>query len=123
MWNRVRENSEIAVSAVLVLLIVTCIDPLEALMPAGWERALIVLLIAVYGLYTGIVFRERAKDERERLHLARAERYGFLVGTGLLVLFIVLDLLSRSVGKSLVFVLGGMALTKLTVLTILRRRN
>ena len=82
-----------------------------------------MLLIALYGLYAGIVFRERAKDERERLHLAWAERAGFLVGTGLLVLFIILDLFDRQSEKALVFVLGGMALTKLILLLVFRHRK
>jgi hypothetical protein len=123
MWNKIRENSELAVSGVLLLLLITCIDPFESLMPSGWDRTLVVLLIALYGFYTGIVFRERAKDERERLHLALAERWGFLVGTGLLVLFIILDLLTAAPAKSLVFVLGGMSFTKLIVLLVVRYRN
>jgi len=123
MWPKIRENVEIIVSVVLLGLLLTCVDPFEAFMPSGWERALIVLLIALYGLYAGIVFRERARDERERLHLARAERGGFLVGTGLLVLFVVLDILNQPVDKALVFVLGGMVLTKLIVLTIAKHRN
>jgi hypothetical protein len=123
MWNRIKENSEIVVSLVLVLLLVTCIDPFESFMPLLWEKTLVFLLIAVYGLYTGIVFRERAKDERERLHLAWAERSGFLVGTGLLVLFIILDIFRISSEKALIFVLGGMVLTKVIVLFFLRHRN
>lgn len=123
MWNKLKENTELAISAILVLLLITCVNPFEAMMPAGWNRTLVVLFIALYGLYTGIVFRERAKDERERLHLALADRVGFLVGTGLLVLFIILDLFDGAPEKSLVFVLGGMSLTKLLVLLKVRYRN
>ena len=123
MWNKIRENSELAVSGVLLLLLITCIDPFQSLMPSGWEQTLVVLLIALYGLYAGIVFRERAKDERERFHLALAERAGFLVGTGLLVLFIILDVLSGAPEKALVFVLAGMAFTKLVLLLVVRHRN
>lgn len=123
MWNKLKENTELAISAILVLLLITCVNPFEAMMSAGWNRTLVVLFIALYGLYTGIVFRERAKDERERLHLALADRVGFLVGTGLLVLFIILDLFDGAPEKSLVFVLGGMSLTKLLVLLKVRYRN
>ena len=123
MWNRIKENSEILVSVVLLLLLVTCIDPFHSFMPLMWEKTLVVLFIALYGLYVGIVFRERAKDERERIHLAWAERCGFLVGTGLLVLFIILDIFRITSEKALIFVLGGMVLTKVIVLFFLRQRN
>ena len=120
MWSKIRENSEILVSFGMVILLVTCLDPLEPVMPSFWERTVVVLLIALYGLYSGIVFRVRGRDERERIHLAWAERAGFLVGTGLLVLFIILDIFSLGSPKSLILALGGMVLTKLAVLLFLR---
>ena len=123
MWNKIRENFEILLFLFMLLLLVTCIDPFENMMPAGWEKTLILLLIAVYGLYAGIVFREKSRDERERLHLALAERAGFLTGTGLLVLFIILNILGNPVEKALVYSLTGMVITKMVVLFIVKTRN
>jgi len=122
MWNKIRENFEIIVSLVLLALLFTCIDPLKSLMPSEWEKTLILALIAIYGLYAAVIFREKTRDERERHHLALAERAGFLVGAGLLVLFIILNLLGKTVEKQLVFVLAGMVLAKMIVLTIVKNR-
>lgn len=123
MWNSVKEWAEIYLAGLLILLLVTCVNPLAAIMPGIWDQTVIILLIAVYGLYAGVVYRESARDERERLHLAHAERIGFLTGTGLLVLFLVFDTFLVSVEKSLVFVLGGMILAKMVSLVVLKLRN
>ena len=123
MWNTIKEWSEIYVSLLLLLLLITCVNPLESIMPAAWTRTVVVPLIALYGLYAGILYREAARDERERLHVAQAERIGFLVGTGLLVLFMVFDALDAGVEKALVFALGGMVLAKTISLLVLRYRN
>lgn len=123
MWNSIKEWSEVYVSALLVLLLLTCVDPFEAFMPPLWDRTVVVLLIALYGLYAGIIYREASRDERERLHIARAERIGFLIGTGMLVMFIAFDAFAVTVEKSLIFVLGAMILAKMLGLLILRLRN
>ena len=123
MWNRVKEWSEIYVSVVLLLLLVTCVNPFESMMPLFWSRTVVVLLIAIYCLYAGIIYREAGKDERERLHVAHAERIGFLVGIGLLILFLAFDAFEAEIEKSLVFVIGGMVLAKTISLLVLKYRN
>ena len=123
MWSNVKEWAEIYLSAILILLLITCVNPLEAMMPIFWDRTVIVLLIVVYGLYAGIVYREAARDERERLHVARAERIGFLTGATLVLVFIVFETFFTSVEKALVFVLGGMVLAKMIALIVLKIRN
>ncbi len=123
MWNKLRPWSEVYVAGIFVVLLVTCVDPLESIMPLFWGRTVVILLIAVYGLYLGVIYREAARDERDRRHLAIAERVGFLVGVGVLVLFLALDAFSVSVEKPLVFALGSMVIAKAISLLVLRYRN
>ncbi|MFW6364228.1 MAG: hypothetical protein ACOC0D_10315 [Spirochaeta sp.] len=119
----VRDHSELLVSIVLLALLATCVQPLASRMPNAWDDLVLVLIIAAFGLYAGIIYRERSRDEREQLHRSSAGRGGFLVGTGLLVVFIVLDALGRPVDKGMIWVLGAMVLTKLLLLAIAKRRG
>ena len=123
MWSKIRENIEVFVLVVLLVLLATCVKPVEAFMPAVWEQSLIFFFIALYGFYAGILFRLPPKDEREQLHLTRAERIGFLVGMGLAFFFIIMDILGKPNDKALIFVLGGMVFTKLAVLLVYKHRN
>ena len=120
MLTKLRENIEIAVSIILLLLLITCLDPLESFMPAFWEQMLTVLLIVLFGVFAGLFFKERGRDEREKSHLVLADRTAFLAGVGLLIFFIILDILSVHSDKALIFVLSGMLLTKLITLVVLK---
>lgn len=115
--------AEIVVSLVFIALLALKLDPLHLLMPSRIQMTLLALLVAAGGLYAGILFRERARDEREALHLHRASRAAYIVGLALLVLAIVVQSFGRGADPWLFFILGGMVIAKLSILVWSRMRN
>jgi len=61
--------AEILVSLAFVVLLALKLDPLDLLMPNKVQMIILALLVAAAGLYAGILFRQKARDEREALHL------------------------------------------------------
>ena len=60
---------EVLVSAVFLVLLVLKLDPFGLLMPNRVQMAMLALVLAVFGLYAGIIFRQKARDERDALHI------------------------------------------------------
>ena len=115
---------EIVLSALFVLLLGMCVDPLHILMPSPVQTVSLVLLILAATSYAGLVFRERPKDEREAAHLARSSRGGYLVGiVGLAAVVIYQAISGRTPDKSVVAILAAMVIAKLLLLLWNRRRH
>ncbi len=115
--------SEIVVSLIFVVLLVMKLDPFDLLMPNRVQMSILALLVAAAGVYAGIVFRQRARDEREALHLYRASRFAYIVGVALLVLAIVAQSFHGGADPWLFYILAGMVTVKLAILIWSRIRN
>jgi hypothetical protein len=115
---------EIVVSLAFIVLLALKLDPLDLLMPNKVQMSILALLVAAAGLYAGILFRQKARDEREALHLYRASRFAYVAGVALLVLGIVVQSF-RGGGTDpwLFYILAGMVLVKLVILIWSRIRN
>jgi cobalamin synthase len=107
---------EIAFSSALLLVILLKIDPLHWFMPTALQMLLLAVLTAGMAIYVGIIYRERARDERERDHLYRASRAGYLVGVIALSALVVVQDLRHELDPLVLIVLALMILTKLAVL-------
>jgi hypothetical protein len=115
--------AEIVVSLTFVVLLALKLDPLDLLMPTKVQMSILALLVAAAGLYAGILFRQKARDEREALHLYRASRFAYVAGVGLLVLAIVLQSFRGGADPWLFYILAGMVIVKLVILIWSRIRN
>jgi hypothetical protein len=115
--------SEIVVSLVFVVLLFLKLDPLDLLMANKVQMSILAVLVAAAGLYAGVLFRQRARDEREALHLYRASRFAYIAGVGLLVVAIALQSFHGGADPWLFYTLGGMVLVKLAILLWSRIRN
>ncbi len=114
---------EIIVSAAFVILLALKFDPLNWLMPTRSQVLVLCLLVAAFGLYAGILFRQKVRDEREALHLHRASRIAYIAGVAVLVAAIVIQSLMGMTDPWLFGVLGGMIIIKMAVLIWSRLRN
>ena len=103
---------EAVVSAILVVLLVFFIDPLQAWMPSASAMLFVALLVAVFGVFAGLVWRERAEDERDNLHRLLAGRMGFLTGAVVLVAGITVESVQHSLDPWLVYALAAMVFAK-----------
>jgi len=104
---------EIVLSLLMILLAVIKLDPFGWSMPTNMQMLVLGLLIAAFGFYSGLLYRERARDERDGLHLYRASRFGYIAGITALVAAIVVQSLQGALDPWVVVVLCVMIVAKL----------
>ncbi len=115
--------AEILVSVVFLLLLLLKLDPLHLLMPTPVQTLIICLVVAAFGLYAAILFRQRARDEREAHHLYRASHFAYIGGTAILVAAITVQSFVGPMDPWLFAILGGMIIIKMVTLVWSRARN
>jgi uncharacterized membrane protein YdjX (TVP38/TMEM64 family) len=82
-------------------------------MPSELVMMLTFILVVCFILFTVFVFREKAVDEREVLHQYIANRYAYLLGSGVLVLAIVVQEMQHSLDPWTVIALAVMVFAKI----------
>jgi len=115
--------AEIILSFVFLVLLGACVDPFHLWMPTPVQMLALSLLIVAGVIYAGLLFRERPRDEREALHVARSSRGGYLVGVVGLVAIVVYRTATGSTDKSAIVVLAAMVIVRLLLLLWNRRRS
>lgn len=105
--------NEITVSVLFVLLLLFFLDPLMVLMPSQALYLLMAGAVVLFVLFAGLVWRERPLDERDELHLMLAGRIGYLSGTVVLLVGVLVQSTSGHVDPWLVLALGAMIIGKL----------
>jgi heme/copper-type cytochrome/quinol oxidase subunit 2 len=74
---------------------------------------IVLLFVVVFLLLAGVIWKETTGDERELQHRQVAGRISFLVGTGLLIIGIIIQTLQHRLDSWLLITLCGMVTTKL----------
>ena len=82
---------EIILIIILLVILTPFASPEALYMPQAMAMTLDVALVVVFVLVAVFLWRERARDEREQAHRMFADRIGFLVGSGALVIVIVVQ--------------------------------
>jgi hypothetical protein len=118
-----RKVSEVLVVIAMLVIIFFKIDPWKWFMPTDIQMLLLCLLVAGVCIWVGLIFRERARDERETLHLYRASRAGYLVGVLSLSILVVIQDLRHQLDPLVLVVLAIMIITKLVVLKVSQYRS
>ena len=113
--------NEITVSVLFVILLLFFLDPLMVLMPSQALYFLMVGAVLVFVLFAGLIWRERPLDERDEFHLMLAGRTGYLLGTVVLLIGVLVQSTSGHVDPWLVLALGAMIIGKLLGLFWSRR--
>ena len=106
-------NKEFLLPIGVVLISLAFLDPFMILMPQNLVYVLVAALFLAFMGYSLLIWREIAVDEREVSHRAYAGRMSFMIGTAILVIGILYEvLIQHSVDGFLVLTLVGMTLTK-----------
>lgn len=105
--------NETVIAIILIVLLALFLNPFKFLMPPPFLSMLIIFLIAVFGIFVAIIWKEHPRDEREHFHRMLAGRYAFLAGSTILVIGIILQSLQHHIDRWLIFALVGMILAKL----------
>jgi cobalamin synthase len=104
---------ELGLGGVILLILAIFLNPTHLLMPDSVNAMLVLGFIITFLVFVGMVWKEKAGDERESFHIYKAGRLSFLVGVSILVLGIVVQASMHEVDPWLVFGLAGMVLAKL----------
>ncbi len=107
-------RSELALSLLLIALTLLFLNPFQKLwMPTMFMSTIVLLFVVVFLLLAGVIWKETTGDERELQHRQVAGRISFLVGTGLLIIGIIIQTLQHRLDSWLLITLCGMVTTKL----------
>lgn len=106
-------KQEITTAVILIILLLVLINPFGIWMPSNMEMLLIAGLVVLFGIFSGLVWRERGGDERDNWHRMRADRFGYLAGALVLVVGILIESLQHMLSPWLVLALGAMILVRI----------
>jgi len=104
---------EIIISIIFLAFVVFFLNPFMLWMPSTVIYMLVGGLIFVFVIFAGLVWREKGRDEREKLHKMIAGRIGYLVGVGVLVVGIAVQTITSHPDPWLVSALAAMVIAKL----------
>jgi hypothetical protein len=104
---------EVIFGGVILMILAVFLNPTHLLMPESVNTMLVLGLVIAFLVFVGVVWREKADDEREALHIQKAGRLSFLVGISVLVVGVTVQATMHEIDPWLVFALSGMVLTKL----------
>lgn len=110
-----KHTKETIVALILVLLLFVLWNPANILMTDMLHMMLAGLLLVVFGIFSSLILREQAIDEREEIHRSLAGRTAFLVGSTILIIGIFVQVLRDEVDMWLVFALVAMIISKIGV--------
>ena len=109
MKNNVVES---IIALVLAVLLVFLVNPLDLFMPSMMQMLVVALAGLLFLLFAGFVWQEQAADEREELHRFLAARFAYLVGTGLLMLAVLIQSFAHMLDPWIIAALIGMLIAK-----------
>jgi len=112
MKNKLFFN-ELTISIILIILLVLFLNPLDFLMPPPFLSMLVIFLIAIFGIFTAVIWKEKPRDEREGFHSMYAGRIAFLTGSTILVIGIVTQEVRHRTDPWLIYALTGMIIAKI----------
>ncbi len=111
--NKIKENKEIVLAIILLVLLLSVLDPAHWFMPSMLEMIILIILVLVFSVFASFIWREHKGDERDLLHRLLAGHLAFLFGMGVLLLGIVIQSVQHNLDQWLVVTLGIMILAKI----------
>ena len=118
-----KNKKEIVVIGVLIILIILFVNPFYFWMPDSLEKVMLAGMIIVFGIFSNLVLKEKPQDEREKDHLMKSSRAGYLAGGITLMVIIVIQALQGEVDEWLLAALGVMVLVKFIVSLYNQKNN
>jgi len=105
--------NEIIISVILIGVLLLFLHPSDLLMPMTLEASLVILLVAAFLAFLGLVWKENVRDERDAYHRQHAGRMSFLAGAVILVAGIIVQNYFHNVDPWLVAALIIMIIVKI----------
>src|SRR5258708_2508728 len=80
---------EIVISIILIGLLVFFINPLDLLMPQQMHPLMVPILIILFVIFAGLLWRETPGDERKQFHKFIASRFAYFAGVSTLIIGVI----------------------------------
>lgn len=97
----------------LVVLLFIIFNPWNVFMPGYLVMGFLIAAAVLYIVFATFLWRESSGDEREQFHRLFADRIAYLVGSGFLLLGIVIGELQHALDPWLIFALAIMVIAKI----------
>lgn len=104
---------EAIISIILIALLAFFLNPLELMMPASMHMIMIPLLLVLFAVLTGVLWKETPGDEREQLHKFISSRFAYFAGITTLVVGIVVQSFQNAIDPWLIVTICVVLLAKI----------
>lgn len=104
---------ETLLTVILIGIAILLLNPFHFWMPNMMVIFMLAFALVIFGIFASFVLREKSVDERDDQHKSLAGRNAFLIGSGILMLGIVVQGYTHTVDAWLVLALIGMVITKI----------
>jgi uncharacterized membrane protein len=104
---------ETIISIVLIALLVFFLNPLELMMPQSMHVIMIPLLVVLFIVFAGVLWKETSGDERENLHKFIASRFAYFAAIATLVIGIVMQSFQKAIDPWLIITICVALLAKI----------
>ncbi len=109
MKNNIKE---IILTICIILIAILLLNPFNFWMPNMMVMVMLASILALFGLFVGLILREKSEDERDDVHKALAGRNAFLAGSVVLIVGLFVQGISHTIDTWLVLALIAMIITK-----------
>lgn len=103
-------------SVIIIILGILATNPFSKSMPSMLEMVLVISLAIGVIIFATLIWREKAKDEREQYHRMMADRAGFIAGSLFLAFVALWQAINHQTRYEIIWALIIMAIVKLLAL-------
>lgn len=104
---------ETIISITLIVLLSFFLNPLELMMPQSMHALMIPLLVVLFVIFTGLLWKEAPGDEREQLHKYIASRFAYFAAITTLVIAIIIQSSQKTIDPWLIITICIALLAKI----------
>lgn len=109
---------------IFIGILVLLLNPFHFWMPENVKYIMLASLLVLFGVYVSTVLKQQPQDEREEQHQFIAHRFGYLLGTALLMVGIIYEGITQyEIHPWLPIVLGVMVLANMCSLSYSRKNR
>ena len=104
---------ELILSIALIALLLFFLNPVLIFLPMPMHPFMIPLLVILFIIFAGMLWKERPTDEREQLHTFIASRFAYFAGVAILTIAIIIQHEQGSIDPWLIITICVMLLAKI----------
>lgn len=104
---------ELILSIALICLLLFFLNPLLTFLPRPMHPFMIPLLVILFVIFAGMLWREHPSDEREQLHTFIASRFAYFAGVAIITIAIIIEHAQGAIDPWLIIAICAMLLAKI----------